>query len=131
MSTITPNQLAAYHRDQFKFAGSLSGYLNISAPGMREAILDGIEEDAIKIVFEGVALPRPGEVVRLVTTDGWIYPFHVRDSRVNDNVASIFVVEPLAFEFDRTQRNLKLRSFPQREHQGTFRLQWIDSVHSK
>jgi diacylglycerol O-acyltransferase/trehalose O-mycolyltransferase len=37
--------LAAYHRDQFKFAGSLSGYLNISAPGMREAIrvamLDG------------------------------------------------------------------------------------------
>ncbi|AOW93791.1 mycolyltransferase [Rhodococcus sp. WMMA185] len=30
--------LAAYHREQFKFAGSLSGYLNISAPGMREAI---------------------------------------------------------------------------------------------
>ncbi|MFD1812082.1 alpha/beta hydrolase [Rhodococcus gannanensis] len=30
--------LAAYHRDQFKFAGSLSGYLNISAPGMREAL---------------------------------------------------------------------------------------------
>ncbi|NLU84791.1 alpha/beta hydrolase family protein [Rhodococcus sp. HNM0569] len=30
--------LAAYHRDQFTFAGSLSGYLNISAPGMREAI---------------------------------------------------------------------------------------------
>ncbi|MFI9511461.1 alpha/beta hydrolase [Nocardia sp. NPDC052566] len=30
--------LAAYHRDQFKFAASYSGYLNISAPGMREAI---------------------------------------------------------------------------------------------
>jgi diacylglycerol O-acyltransferase/trehalose O-mycolyltransferase len=30
--------LAAYHRDQFKFAASFSGYLNISAPGMREAI---------------------------------------------------------------------------------------------
>lgn len=30
--------LAAYHHDQFKFAGSLSGFLNISAPGMREAI---------------------------------------------------------------------------------------------
>ncbi|GAA3160103.1 alpha/beta hydrolase family protein [Rhodococcus baikonurensis] len=29
--------LAAYHRDQFKFAAR-SGYLNISAPGMREAI---------------------------------------------------------------------------------------------
>src|SRR3546814_2109727 len=29
--------LAAYHRDQFKFAGSLSGYLNISAPGMRRS----------------------------------------------------------------------------------------------
>lgn len=30
--------LAGHHRDQFKFAGSLSGYINISAPGMREAI---------------------------------------------------------------------------------------------
>ncbi|WP_066913539.1 alpha/beta hydrolase [Millisia brevis] len=30
--------LAAYHKDQFRFAGSLSGYLNVSAPGMREAI---------------------------------------------------------------------------------------------
>ncbi|MEV6428491.1 alpha/beta hydrolase family protein [Nocardia sp. NPDC051463] len=30
--------LAAYHRDQFKQASSFSGYLNISAPGMREAI---------------------------------------------------------------------------------------------
>ncbi|WP_416381985.1 alpha/beta hydrolase [Nocardia cyriacigeorgica] len=30
--------LAAYHPDQFSFAGSYSGYLNISAPGMREAL---------------------------------------------------------------------------------------------
>ncbi|QLY31165.1 esterase family protein [Nocardia huaxiensis] len=30
--------LANYHPDQFSFAGSFSGYLNISAPGMREAI---------------------------------------------------------------------------------------------
>ncbi|WP_225725685.1 MULTISPECIES: alpha/beta hydrolase family protein [unclassified Nocardia] len=30
--------LAAYHRDQFKFAGSFSGNLNLSAPGMREAV---------------------------------------------------------------------------------------------
>ncbi|WP_167471404.1 alpha/beta hydrolase [Nocardia arthritidis] len=30
--------LAAYHREQFKYAGSYSGYLNLSAPGMREAI---------------------------------------------------------------------------------------------
>ncbi|MFE5286012.1 alpha/beta hydrolase [Nocardia sp. NPDC056611] len=30
--------LAAYHPDQFSFAGSFSGYLNISGPGMREAL---------------------------------------------------------------------------------------------
>ncbi|WP_067825813.1 alpha/beta hydrolase [Nocardia inohanensis] len=30
--------LSAYHPDMFSFAGSFSGYLNISAPGMREAI---------------------------------------------------------------------------------------------
>ncbi|MFB8009449.1 alpha/beta hydrolase [Nocardia sp. NPDC056000] len=30
--------LAAYHPDQFSYAGSFSGYLNISAPSMRELI---------------------------------------------------------------------------------------------
>ncbi|WP_330178839.1 esterase family protein [Nocardia sp. NBC_01503] len=30
--------LAAYHPDQFVYAGSLSGYLHSSAPGMREAL---------------------------------------------------------------------------------------------
>jgi diacylglycerol O-acyltransferase/trehalose O-mycolyltransferase len=30
--------LAAYHPEQFSFAGSFSGFLNISAPGMREAL---------------------------------------------------------------------------------------------
>ncbi|MGN2634849.1 alpha/beta hydrolase [Nocardia takedensis] len=30
--------LAAYHPDQFGYAGSYSGYLNISAPGMREGL---------------------------------------------------------------------------------------------
>jgi diacylglycerol O-acyltransferase/trehalose O-mycolyltransferase len=30
--------LAAYHPSQFSFAGSFSGYLNLSAPGMRDAI---------------------------------------------------------------------------------------------
>ncbi|MCA2209292.1 MULTISPECIES: alpha/beta hydrolase family protein [Nocardia] len=34
--------LAAYHPDQFSFAGAYSGYLNISAPGMREAIRLGM-----------------------------------------------------------------------------------------
>ncbi|MFC9893114.1 alpha/beta hydrolase [Nocardia sp. NPDC127579] len=34
--------LAAYHPDQFSFAGSMSGFLNISAPGMREAIRIGM-----------------------------------------------------------------------------------------
>ncbi|QXQ14056.1 esterase family protein [Skermania piniformis] len=30
--------LAAYHPNQFSYAGSFSGYLNISAPGMKEAM---------------------------------------------------------------------------------------------
>ncbi|MEU0540685.1 alpha/beta hydrolase family protein [Nocardia sp. NPDC005978] len=30
--------LAAYNPDQFSYAGSFSGYLNVSAPGMREAL---------------------------------------------------------------------------------------------
>jgi diacylglycerol O-acyltransferase/trehalose O-mycolyltransferase len=34
--------LSAYHPDQFSFAGSFSGYLNNSAPGMREAIRTGM-----------------------------------------------------------------------------------------
>ncbi|MFH5208553.1 alpha/beta hydrolase [Antrihabitans sp. NCIMB 15449] len=30
--------MAAYHPDQFSYAGSFSGYLNVSAPGMKEAM---------------------------------------------------------------------------------------------
>ncbi|MEU7221266.1 alpha/beta hydrolase [Nocardia iowensis] len=30
--------LAAYHPDQFRYAGSYSGYLNVSAPGMKEGL---------------------------------------------------------------------------------------------
>ncbi|APA99252.1 alpha/beta hydrolase [Nocardia seriolae] len=38
MSGSSALELAAYHPDQFSYAGPFSGYLNISAPGMREAI---------------------------------------------------------------------------------------------
>ncbi|WP_306307497.1 alpha/beta hydrolase-fold protein [Nocardia niigatensis] len=41
---------AAYHPDQFRYAGSYSGYLNISSPGMRAALLDagGFGIDAMR-----------------------------------------------------------------------------------
>ncbi|WP_373864194.1 alpha/beta hydrolase [Nocardia vulneris] len=48
--------LAAYHRDQFKFAASYSGYLNISAPGMREAIRIAML-DAGKFNVDSMAAP--------------------------------------------------------------------------
>ncbi|WP_051186135.1 alpha/beta hydrolase [Nocardia tenerifensis] len=48
--------LAAYHRDQFKYAASYSGYLNISAPGMREAIRIAML-DAGKYNVDSMAAP--------------------------------------------------------------------------
>ncbi|MFC4376647.1 alpha/beta hydrolase [Nocardia halotolerans] len=38
MSGSAALSLAALHRDQFKYAGSFSGALNLSQPGMREAV---------------------------------------------------------------------------------------------
>lgn len=48
--------LAAYHRDMFKHASSFSGYLNITAPGMREAIRLAML-DAGRFNIDSLALP--------------------------------------------------------------------------
>ncbi|MEU2033210.1 alpha/beta hydrolase [Nocardia amamiensis] len=56
--------LAAYHRDQFKFAASYSGYLNISAPGMREAIRIAML-DAGRYNVDSMAAPWSSQWLRM------------------------------------------------------------------
>ncbi|MFE2956618.1 alpha/beta hydrolase [Nocardia tengchongensis] len=56
--------LAAYHRDQFKHASSFSGYLNISAPGMREAIRVAML-DAGRFNVDSMALPWSPQWLRM------------------------------------------------------------------
>ncbi|MFI5779488.1 alpha/beta hydrolase [Nocardia sp. NPDC051570] len=56
--------LAAYHPDQFSFAGSYSGYLNISAPGMREAIR-GAMADAGGYNVDSMAPPWDSQWLRM------------------------------------------------------------------
>ncbi|WP_433197490.1 alpha/beta hydrolase [Nocardia sp. CA-107356] len=56
--------LAAYHRDQFKYAASYSGYLNISAPGMREAIRIAML-DAGRFNVDSMAAPWSSQWLRM------------------------------------------------------------------
>ncbi|GAA5047226.1 alpha/beta hydrolase [Nocardia callitridis] len=56
--------LAGFHRDQFKFAASYSGYLNISAPGMREAIRVAML-DAGRYNVDSMAAPWSPQWLRL------------------------------------------------------------------
>ena len=85
--------LAAYHRDQFKFAGSLSGYLNISAPGMREAIRVGHGQRRVLQCRCNVGTavePRlaPQRSLRVCTRTGWALAVHIRRERPTRPVRS-------------------------------------------
>lgn len=68
--------LAAYHPDQFSFAGSYSGYLNISAPGMREAIRVGMI-DAGGYNVDSMAPPWSPQWLRM---DPFVFAPRLRDN---------------------------------------------------
>jgi hypothetical protein len=78
------------------------------------------------LVLDGRAeeLPRPSDVVRLVTADGWVYPYTVAEAEARDGSARIRVVEGPGLTFEAQASKLTQTAFPQREHRGEVRVEW-------
>ena len=82
--------------------------------------LAAVEADALVLASTPDSPPTPGEVVRLVTADGWVYPFTV----VSALGARVQVAEGPGMSYDAATQHLRLTAFPQREHMGLVRVRW-------
>ena len=82
--------------------------------------------DGDTLVLNAVSTPPPesGDVVRVITADGWVYPYTVVAAEVRGDSLRLRVGEGPGFTFDASTQRLRLTSFPQREHSGAARVEW-------
>jgi hypothetical protein len=97
-----------------RYAGSL----------LQRRALQGIEKDALVVQGGKAKLPRPGDVVTVVTEDGWRYPFTMVEALPGDPGARLKVVEGPGMTYDAASHRLRLSAYPQREHQGKVQVEW-------
>jgi hypothetical protein len=104
-----------WHRDAFQLQSNASYH----------ADLLGIDPGFLVVDGGNAVAPKAGSVVRVVTSDGWVYPFTVKSSMHEGGRIRIGVVESTAMRFDLPNNKLQLLSFPQREHSGSIGVQWF------
>jgi hypothetical protein len=106
------------------------GSFELTAPAPQQTSLLSVEQDALVVTHDGATPPLAGEVVRLLTGDGWVYPYNVKSATAVDGGRSlrIEVAEGPGLDFDAAKKHLRLRSFPQREHAGAVRVEWLTSA---
>ncbi len=97
-----------------------------SAP--QSTTLIGVDADSLIVNKQDLLPPRPGDILRLITTDGWVYPCSTADVQSRDDTWLLRVNEGPAFVYDTALQQLKLTSFPQREHLGPVQIEWISSA---
>ena len=87
--------------------------------------LAAVEGDSLLVAGSPGTLPRPGEVVRLLTADGWVYPYHVAAAETARSGVRIHVAEGPGLIFDGASARLRLTAYPQREHTGPAAVEWL------
>ncbi len=87
--------------------------------------LASVEADSFLLEGQAKNPPVAGETIRVLTSDGWVYPFTVASAELTVKGLRVRVNEIPALHYDRTRMNLSLRSFPQREHSGAVYADWL------
>ena len=95
----------------------------------QKARLQAIDKDAIVVSDLPESIPEPGQVIRLVLADGWVYPFNVVSAERNADgkTARIKVAEGLEMDFDAATKSFELKAFPRRSHTGEVAVEWLTS----
>ncbi len=107
------------------------GSFRLTSSGSQESVLKAIQGRQLVCDDRQQTLPKRGDVVRVITADGWVYGYTVDDARVADGELRITVVEGPGMTFDHAAKRLQLTSFPQRSHTGTMKVEWVSAVHSR
>lgn len=97
-----------------------------SAP--QSTTLIGVDADTLIVPGRNHTPPGPGDILRLITADGWVYPYSIADVQTRDETWQLRVNEGPGFVYDTALQQLKLTSFPQREHRGSVQIEWISSA---
>jgi hypothetical protein len=104
--------------------GWTCGEYRLASTGPRSASLRAVDADTL--VLDGVSssIPETGDVVRVITADGWVYPYTVVAAEAQGDALRLRVGEGPGFLFDAAAQRLRFTSFPQREHSGAARVEW-------
>ena len=86
--------------------------------------LRAVEAGVLIVDSKDTVAPEPGSIVRIITDDGWVYPFSIQQSTRVGEQLRLNVVEATSMHYDEIAKRLKLVSFPQREHVGSVNVQW-------
>jgi hypothetical protein len=92
---------------------------------VQRATLETIEGSFLVLADAAAHEPTQGDVVRLITADGWVYPFTAASFERTAKSLKIRVTEGPGMSFDPAAKRLKLAVFPQREHSGPVAIEWM------
>ena len=93
----------------------------------RHAPLRAAERDALILDGDVAQPPARDQVVRMITADGWVYPYTVAAIEPVPGGLRLRVAESTGFAYDAAARRIRFTSFPQREHDGAVRVEWMAS----
>jgi hypothetical protein len=91
--------------------------------GAQKRAVRSASENGLIIAGPLAGAPAPGNVVRLLTDDGWVYPFTVTSAEQTGDDVLLKVDEGPGMTYD--GRTLRLVAFPQRVHSGTVKVEWL------
>ncbi len=87
------------------------------------AALAGVGAGKLQVSAVNGSLPKPGNIVRVVTADGWVYPFTVTAAKpAGEGTAVITVSEGSGLALG--AGTLQLTAYPRRTHTGGAQVEW-------
>ncbi len=103
--------------------GWTRGEYHLASTGPLSAPLLRVEEQTL-VVSTTDAGPELGDVVRVLTSDGWVYPYTLTAIESQGDELRLTVEEGPGFQFNAANQILQFNSFPQRSHSGAVLVEW-------
>ncbi|MCA9159095.1 MAG: heparinase II/III-family protein, partial [Planctomycetales bacterium] len=104
--------------------GWTSENFRLASTGLRSMPLQAMESGKLVLAATSLPAPEKNDVVRVVTSDGWVYPYTLVAAETRGDQLWLTVGEGPGFQFDAQKQHMQFASFPQREHSGAVRVEW-------